>query len=113
MGNVKTPKGTGNKRQFEPLINKGEKEKNLNVLEKIMNKKPKVDLETAISKAVGGSGKRAEDDGDTNDRRSSQRRGKGKQTGTRNSKIKKGPAKKGSFKKGRAAPRSAPKKKKH
>lgn len=59
VGKVKPLKGTGKKRQFDPLINNQEKSKNLDVLQKIMNKKPKIDVEMAVSKAMGsGSGKR-------------------------------------------------------
>jgi len=55
VGKVKPLKGTGKKRQFEPLINSQEKAKNLSVLDKIMNKKPKIDVESVVSKSVGSS----------------------------------------------------------
>ncbi|CAL8093754.1 unnamed protein product [Orchesella dallaii] len=113
VGKVKPLKGAGKKRQFDPLINSQEKAKNLSVLDKIMNKKPKIDVEPIVSKSVGAfRPKKKESYGDDDDE--GQRKGRrGKQMGTKNSKIKKGPAKKGSFKKGRAAPKSGPKKKKH
>ncbi len=63
LGKVKPPKGTGKKRKFDPLISKGEKSKNLDVLEKIMNKRPKIDVEKAMSKVTGPSRKKGNDDG--------------------------------------------------
>ncbi|ODM94261.1 Ribosome biogenesis regulatory protein [Orchesella cincta] len=118
VGKLKPLKGTGKKRQFEPLINNQEKAKNLSVLDKIMNKKPKIDVESVVSKSVGSGNLKRKGQGQDNygdDEDGGQRRGgrRGKQMGTKNSKIKKGPAKKGSFKKGRASPRSGPKKKKN
>jgi regulator of ribosome biosynthesis len=43
-------KKTGKKRQFEPLVQSPgiEKNKNLEVLERIMNKKPKINVEKAV-----------------------------------------------------------------
>jgi len=109
-GKNKPPKGTGKKRQFQPLINSEEKSRNLDVLQKIMNKKPKVDMEKAISKTMGTTRRHTEDDGEDGDSRRRSGR-KGKQMGANNSRFKKGPANKGSFNKGRSAPRSGPNKK--
>jgi len=115
VGKVKPLKGSGKKRQFDPLINSQEKAKNLSVLDKIMNKKPKIDVEPVVSKSVGSSlKKKGQNNNYGDDDDGGQRKGRrGKSMGTKNSKIKKGPAKKGSFKKGRASPRSGPKKKSH
>ena len=44
---VKTPKGK--KRQFDPLVHEGEKEKNMKVFEQISSKRAKLD----VTKAVG------------------------------------------------------------
>ena len=44
--------GTGKKRKFTPLVSAGEKEKSLKLLEKMGSKKPKIDLEQAVNKAI-------------------------------------------------------------
>ena len=43
---------SGKKRKFDPLVSAGEKEKNLKLLEKMGSKKPKIDLEQAVNKAI-------------------------------------------------------------
>lgn len=47
-------KGTGKKRQFEPLVidSTKEKNKNLDVLARVMSKKPKIDIASAVNKQV-------------------------------------------------------------
>jgi len=106
-------KKTGKKRQFEPLIQEAgvEKNKNLEVLDRIMNKKPKLVLEKAVSQRVSREQVETRDDEDDDDHRKGSKKGGGRVQ--KNSRVKKGPVKKGSFKKGRSSPRSAPKRKKH
>jgi regulator of ribosome biosynthesis len=43
-------KGTGKKRKFDPLVidSNKEKSKNLEVLSKVMSKKPKIDIDKAV-----------------------------------------------------------------
>ncbi len=43
---------TGRKRKFEPLVNAGEKEKSLKILEQISNKAPKLDMTKAVGKEI-------------------------------------------------------------
>lgn len=47
---VKTPKGK--KRQFDPMVFDGEKEKNLRVFEQISNKKAKLDVTKAVGQQI-------------------------------------------------------------
>jgi regulator of ribosome biosynthesis len=104
-------KNTGKKRKFEPLVQESGKEKtmNLDVLDKIINKKPLLAVEKVVSRGL----QKDRNEGGEDSFEDPQKRGRrgGGNKGTKNSKIKKGPARKGSFKKGRAAPRSKPKKK--
>ena len=44
--------GTGKKRKFEPLVNAGEREKSLKILEQMSSKKPKIDMAQAVGKAI-------------------------------------------------------------
>jgi len=107
-------KSTGRKRQFEPLVQDSgvEKTKNLDVLDQIMNKKPKITIERAVSKGIKET--QASADSDNEDRRGGGRRGSKKGGKVqKNSKVKRGSAGKGSFKKGRSSPRSKPKRKQH
>jgi len=104
-------KNTGKKRSFEPIVQAPgtEKNRNLDVLSKIMNKKPKLNLDKqAVSREVRHEEPTTQDD----DKRSRKTPKKGMK-GQKNSKVKKGPAKKGSFKKGRSSVRSKPKRKSH
>jgi len=103
---------TGKKRQFEPLVQSAgvEKTKNLEVLDRIMNKKPKIVAEKAVNFQIA----KEQDRDDHHDEEDGLRKGSKKDGKVpKNSRIKKGSVRKGSFKKGRSAPRSAPKRKKH
>jgi len=102
-------KKTGKKRTFDPMVQAPgtEKSMNLDVLNRIINKKPKLNLESAVSRKV-----QQEEVHEPEERRSGRTPKKGAK-GQKNSKIKKGSARKGGMKKGRAAPRSKPKKKGH
>jgi len=108
-------KNSGKKRKFESVNQDhgAEKSKNLDVLDKILNKKPLLDVEKAVNRHVSTNFAAADDNDDDDGGSKKQKRGGKANKPQKNSKIKKGPARKGSFKKGRAAPRSKPKKKKH
>jgi len=112
-------KGNGKKRKFEPVNQEAgiEKTKNLEVLEKILRKKPKMNLE----KAVGTEIRRENHEGQDDDDRPRKGAKRGKDKVHKNSRLnkgptgkggfKKGPAGKGSYGKGRESVRSKPKRK--
>lgn len=52
--NEKKPKNSGKKRQFEPNIADSsiEKQKNLNIMNQIFNRNPKLDVEQAARKVI-------------------------------------------------------------
>jgi len=54
LSKEKPLKGTGKKRKFDPLVidSQKEKSKNLEVLSRIMNKKPKIDVENSVNRHV-------------------------------------------------------------
>ena len=54
LKNEKKPKNSGKKRQFEPVISDSavEKQKNLSIMNQILNKNPKLDVEQAARKVI-------------------------------------------------------------
>jgi len=112
-------KNTGKKRQFEPLVQKAgtEKAKNLELLDKIMNKRPKINLEKAANMQM------SRDETEEGETKRNNKKGGGRAGGRKSSKGKKGSANQGSFSKGssnqgsfnkgRSSMRSRPKRKQH
>jgi len=131
LPNEKPLKGTGKKRKFEPIVQETGKEKsmNLDVLDKIIHKKPLLNMEKVVSRRIPKNINEVkeryqdtqDDDGDDYGSKRG-RRGKGKggagagDVGAfrkSSSKQKRGSVRKGGLKKGRAAPKSKPKRKTH
>lgn len=128
LPNEKPLKNTGKKRKFESVTQKNgiEKTQNMDVLDKILNKKPLLNVEKVVNRGMHREkfdqsiqGPEETKGSEGGDRRRGGRGGEKKkgaqqqQTFQKNSKIKKGSVRKGSFKKGRSKPKSGPKRKKH